>query len=291
MAICWPLPMGNIMNKKPDKWNEVNLRTIIAQSVSKAEVLRKMGYKGYEGGGYRMLNIYIKKFMIDISHFTGQGWNVGMKFVPNEKTPIEKVLAENTYFSPSYVRRRIISDGILDYKCLFCNLTEWNGQPLSLHLDHCNGVVTDNRKENLRFLCPNCHSQTATYCRSKKYLSKTNIKNEAGGIRTQQHSVSKTDSSASWDTTSEKEKCCAFCSVLFLPKEKGSKFCSTSCYHNSTRAENGGQQLKRRKVERPDKNELEILIREHSFCKIGRKYSVSDNAVRKWCKYYAITYK
>ncbi|MBX9580218.1 MAG: HNH endonuclease [Gemmataceae bacterium] len=49
--------------------------------------------------------------------------------------------------------------------CTRCGISEWQGCPLSLHLDHVNGVNNDNRLENLRFLCPNCHSQTESYCK------------------------------------------------------------------------------------------------------------------------------
>ena len=52
----------------------------------------------------------------------------------------------------------------VDYRCSCCGLSEWNAKPITLHLDHINGDHHDNRMENLRLLCPNCHSQTPTYC-------------------------------------------------------------------------------------------------------------------------------
>ena len=61
------------------------------------------------------------------------------------------------------MRRTIIKENLLPYKCAICGNTEWNGKTLSLELDHINGINNDNRLENLRFLCPNCHSQTTTY--------------------------------------------------------------------------------------------------------------------------------
>jgi len=51
----------------------------------------------------------------------------------------------------------------VEYKCVHCNIKEYNGKPITLQLDHINGVNTDHRKENLRWLCPNCHSQTDTW--------------------------------------------------------------------------------------------------------------------------------
>jgi 5-methylcytosine-specific restriction endonuclease McrA len=50
-----------------------------------------------------------------------------------------------------------------DYRCSVCDLTSWQNRPISLHLDHINGISDDNRLENLRFLCPNCHQQTDTW--------------------------------------------------------------------------------------------------------------------------------
>jgi len=61
------------------------------------------------------------------------------------------------------VRKTIIREELIPYECSKCGINEWNGKMLSLHLDHINGVNNDHRLENLRFLCPNCHSQTDTY--------------------------------------------------------------------------------------------------------------------------------
>lgn len=75
--------------------------------------------------------------------------------------PIGELLRTTT--SRSSVRRRLLDEGILANACSHCGLTEWRGKPISLHIDHINGVRDDHRLENLRMLCPNCHSQTPTY--------------------------------------------------------------------------------------------------------------------------------
>lgn len=92
----------------------------------------------------------------------------------------EELFIENSTASRNNVKKRIIQDKLLEYKCLCCgNTGEWNGKKLVLQLDHINGIYNDNRLENLRFLCPNCHSQTETFCglNNKKIIKKENNQN------------------------------------------------------------------------------------------------------------------
>ena len=77
----------------------------------------------------------------------------------------EDILAgKHSSYGTAKVKKRLIEEGIMKCECAWCGITDtWNGKPIVLHLDHINGVNNDHRLENLRLLCPNCHSQTDTY--------------------------------------------------------------------------------------------------------------------------------
>ena len=75
--------------------------------------------------------------------------------------PLSKILSKSR--SRGTIKRRLILAGILVNECDDCGLSEWRGKPLSIQIDHRNGVRDDHRLENLRMLCPNCHSQTDTF--------------------------------------------------------------------------------------------------------------------------------
>jgi Zn finger protein HypA/HybF involved in hydrogenase expression len=81
-----------------------------------------------------------------------------------QKYTNEQVFSENSLYPRNKLKARIINQKLIEYKCTECdNIGIHNGKLLSLQLDHINGKSEDNRLENLRFLCPNCHSQTDTY--------------------------------------------------------------------------------------------------------------------------------
>ena len=123
------------------------------------------------GGGYVSLKLAARELGLDNNHMTGQGWNTGWPSNPSRERQIAltDILIENsTYTTIWRLKRRLLREGILEYRCYVCGLTEWNEKPITLQLDHINGVHLDHRIQNLRLLCPNCHSQTETFAGRNK---------------------------------------------------------------------------------------------------------------------------
>lgn len=91
------------------------------------------------------------------------------------KKCIKKRITKITdYATRASVKKEILKNQLIEYKCAICFINNWNNKPLSLHLDHINGLNGDNRIDNLRFLCPNCHSQTPSYAGKNKKIIKNN---------------------------------------------------------------------------------------------------------------------
>lgn len=143
-------------------WTEQDLIEAVKTSESIAETLRKLGLKP-QGSNYKTIHKYVHLLSLDTSHWLGLSHLKG-KRRDVKSTPLEDILIDNCHFSTGELKKKLIKSKTFDYVCAKCNIHTWNGEHIVLHLDHINGKNTDNRIENLRFLCPNCHSQTTTYC-------------------------------------------------------------------------------------------------------------------------------
>lgn len=156
-------------------WTDDDLRAAVRDSFSIAGVLRRLGYTP-SGGMHRYISAQIRRRELDTQHFTGQGWARGQQLPSGSRArPLAEILvAESTYLSSGALRRRLIKEGLKEPRCEICGIDTWRGQPLPLALDHINGDPIDNRLENLRILCPNCHSLTDTWCARNRWSAYSN---------------------------------------------------------------------------------------------------------------------
>lgn len=148
-------------------------KDLILNSINISEVLFKLGYS-VEGNSWGFSEV--KKRMLDLglTSYDFKGKSVLREETDRVKVTKENLLKENSNHKRIVLRRFILHNNLLEYKCAICGITKWNGKTLSLELDHINGINNDNRLENLRFLCPNCHSQTSTFG-SKNYKGTESI--------------------------------------------------------------------------------------------------------------------
>ena len=162
------------MSRMSDDVN--HLQKIVSQSTSVSEACRKLGYKP-SGSIHKMFKIECKKHAIDTSHFTGQAWAKGKSYESHgslrsqsKKTrkPWSEVFRKGSSMNNTSLMKRLLRSGKLKYECSECRLSTWKNKPIRLVLDHINGDNTDCREENLRLLCPNCDSQTDTFCRGMR---------------------------------------------------------------------------------------------------------------------------
>jgi Zn finger protein HypA/HybF involved in hydrogenase expression len=143
-----------------------DLEKAVKESYSCSETCRKLRLPDRSGTASR-LRKHIINNNIDTSHWTGQLWSKGKTSLEDDRIRNKEskdIFSENSNASPYYVRKLIIKRNLLEYKCQICLMDPfWNNKEIKFQLDHVNGCRTDHRLENLRWLCPNCHSQTETY--------------------------------------------------------------------------------------------------------------------------------
>lgn len=210
-------------------------------SKSYVEVMRFLGLRT-AGGNNKTVKKLISQLSLDISHWDPTTYLSGLKQRHGKTISDDEVFIENFIISKSAVKRRFKHKSI--YKCSICNSEPiWQDKPLTLQLDHINGNNNDNRLENLRWLCPNCHTQTTTFAGRSAF-------------------------------TKPPAKYCIDCKVEI---QRGSARCKPCFYKNGMI-----ERHRKPKIEWPSNEELENQFKLlGNWSAIGRTLGVSGAAVRK----------
>lgn len=225
------------------KYSYEKMYSSIQQVKSIAGLCRILGLQPV-GGNYRTMHKYINHYDLDTSHFTGELWSKGLSLKENT----------NDYSSSTSVKKKFLTQ--VSYNCSHCDISNlYNGKNLVLHLDHIDGNSFNNDVSNLRLLCPNCHSQTETYCARNK-RSRLPISPKVKLIKVR--------------LSKKLDKFCIDCYQQINYKAQRCKSCAAT--------------LKVKRKFEVSKEELEKLISEVPMTKIGEMFGVSDNAVRKRAK-------
>lgn len=233
-----------------------------------------LGLKGVDGY-YKKINKIIKENNLSTKHF-------GTIKIGRQSRNGYTAMSDDEFFVSDAKRngesiiKRLVNGGYKEYKCEGCKTTEWMGKPLRLQVHHINGDHYDNRIENIQILCPNCHSQTDTYARN-------NVIN-GGGFKVTKRAeeilngeensfvakdIDEIKKSISLIPTKEKKYC------IRCGKEitgDGEKYCSHECSEAASR-----------KFEVTAPQLIEDFKDLRSYRAVGRKYNVSDNAIKKRC--------
>jgi 5-methylcytosine-specific restriction endonuclease McrA len=235
------------------RYNKENLQEAVEHSSNWSDVCRHFGLNPL-GGSQGHLKERCLYFGINFNHFCGSRWSKG-KSLP-KRMSIDELLSNPKSIS-SRIRNRLIDEGIKTAQCEVCGLVTWQGEPITLELDHKDSNHFNNKLENLQILCANCH-----------------------GVKTRKSRIQRRKPRLVYSVplvkrTKRKKNCVErICSKCGGPVSKKSKqqICWT-CWG-----------IVERKVIRPSIDVLLKEIQETSYVAVGKKYGVSDNAIRKWIK-------
>lgn len=166
------------MISKIYNYSEEEIINLINKSNSISEFLSSIGLSASGSGSRKAFYKYVEEHnlqqeLLNLKERTSKKLALLVREPRvQRRLTYEEMFCENSSASRHIIKKYLLRTRLIEYKCAGCgNDGEWNGKELSLQLDHINGINNDNRLENLRFLCPNCHSQTETFSGKHKSLN------------------------------------------------------------------------------------------------------------------------
>lgn len=157
---------------KNKSWTLSQLKDAVASSTSYRMTIQKIGLVP-AGGNYVHIKRIITENEFSTDHFTGKGWNVGLKFIPKEGIKLSEILQVNRPYQSYKLKIRLFNEHLKKEECEICGWHQMSADGrIPVELDHINGDRNDNRLKNLRILCPNCHSLQLTHRGKNKKIGR-----------------------------------------------------------------------------------------------------------------------
>ena len=162
-------PKGNMT--KQSKYTKELLRTAVKESFSIAGVLRNLDI-GFSGGMHSYISNLVDYYNLDTSHFKSAVQHLQKHAFRTRVLTPDEILVKGRSLAGEkrHILHRVLQQVGVPYHCGICGISSWQDKLLKLHIDHIDGNHSDNSRENLRYVCPNCHSQTPTYAMAKAWL-------------------------------------------------------------------------------------------------------------------------